>query len=102
MTQLGEPKPQTKHPIWPTGRLRTGRFRHRRRRRLPPVSVIPTLCTLGNLIAGFAAIHYAAKQPDPAAPLLWHWTPLTFAGALIFLGMFLDAIDGSLARLTRS
>ncbi|MCI0364291.1 MAG: CDP-alcohol phosphatidyltransferase family protein [Phycisphaerales bacterium] len=69
---------------------------------MPPVSVIPTLCTLGNLIAGFAAIHYAAKQPDPTAPLLWHWTPLTFAGALVFLGMFLDAVDGSLARLTRS
>jgi CDP-diacylglycerol--serine O-phosphatidyltransferase len=64
------------------------------------VSVIPTLCTLGNLIAGFAAIHYAAKDPD--VRLLWGWTPLTFAGALVFLGMFLDAVDGSLARLTRS
>ncbi len=65
------------------------------------MSVIPTLCTLGNLIAGFAAIHYAAREPS--VRLLWHdWTPLTFAGALVFLGMFLDAIDGSLARLTRS
>jgi CDP-diacylglycerol--serine O-phosphatidyltransferase len=82
---------------WPMRRVRG---RHRHRRRIPPMSVIPTLCTLGNLIAGFAAIHYAAK--DPAIKLLWGWTPLTFAGALVFLGMFLDAVDGSLARLTRS
>ena len=65
------------------------------------MSVLPTLCTLGNLVAGFAAIHYAAREPS--VRLLWHdWTPLTIAGALVFLGMFLDAIDGSLARLTRS
>src|SRR5688572_16360487 len=102
MTQLGEPKTTTKHRMWPLARIRGARAHRRRRRRLPPVSVIPTLCTLGNLIAGFAAIHYAAKAPNPTAPLLWHWTPLTFAGALVFLGMFLDAVDGSLARLTRS
>jgi CDP-diacylglycerol--serine O-phosphatidyltransferase len=63
--------------------------------------VIPTLCTLGNLLAGFAAIHVAAREP--AVRVLWQeWTALTFAGALVFLGMFLDAIDGTLARLTRS
>jgi CDP-diacylglycerol---serine O-phosphatidyltransferase len=64
------------------------------------MSVLPTLCTLGNLIAGFAAIHYAAI--DPQTRVLWGWTPLTLAGALVFLGMVLDAIDGSVARLTRS
>jgi CDP-diacylglycerol--serine O-phosphatidyltransferase len=68
---------------------------------MPSMSVLPTLCTLGNLIAGFAAIHYAAREPN--VRLLWHdWTPLTLAGALIFFGMLLDAFDGSLARLTRS
>ena len=67
---------------------------------MPSMSVLPTLCTLGNLICGFAAIHYAAREPD--ARLLWGWTPLTLAGALLFVGMVLDAIDGSLARLTRS
>lgn len=76
------------------------------RRRLPPVSVIPTLCTLGNLVAGFAAIYFAAIDPavleKMSKHLIWDWTPLTLAGALVFLGMFLDAIDGSLARLTRS
>lgn len=77
------------------------RLRGRHRRTLPPVSVIPTLCTLGNLIAGFAAIHFAARDPS-VGRLLFGWSPLTFAAALIFLGMFLDAIDGTLARLTRS
>ena len=60
----------------------------------------PTLCTLGNLVAGFAAIFYAAKPPDFVGPYLW--SGLTMAAALVFLGMFLDAIDGSIARLTRS
>lgn len=58
--------------------------------------------TLGNLIAGFAAIHYASK-PLEAAPIgPRDWTPFTMAGLLIFVGMFFDAIDGAVARLTRS
>ena len=74
--------------------------RGRRRRRLPPVQVAPTLLTLGNLVAGFAAIHYAAKPLEFTGP--WGWSSLTLAGALVFLGMFFDSIDGSVARLTRS
>jgi CDP-diacylglycerol--serine O-phosphatidyltransferase len=61
--------------------------------------VLPTLLTLGNAICGFAAIHYAAK---PISDTPFGWSTLTVAGALIFLGMFFDAIDGSVARLTRS
>lgn len=61
---------------------------------------MPTLCTLANLVCGFAAIHYASKAHDWTGP--WGWTGLTFAGALVFLGMFFDAIDGAIARLTRS
>ncbi|MCP3904074.1 MAG: hypothetical protein GY715_10610 [Planctomycetes bacterium] len=76
------------------------RRRRRLRRRIGKVSVIPTIITLGNLIAGFAAIHYASKPLDWSGP--WGWSSLTLAGALIFLGMFLDAIDGSVARLTDS
>jgi CDP-diacylglycerol--serine O-phosphatidyltransferase len=71
---------------------------HRQRRRRA-ASVLPTLLTLGNAICGFAAIHYAAK---PIADTSFGWSTLTVAGALIFLGMFFDAIDGSVARLTRS
>lgn len=70
------------------------------RRRLPPMLVLPTLCTLGNLVAGFAAIHYAAKPDDFTGP--WGWSGLTFAGALVFLGIALDAVDGWVARLVRS
>lgn len=73
---------------------------HRRRRRAAVISVTPTLFTLGNLVAGFAAIHYAAKPIDYATP--WGWSSLTFAGVLVFLGLFLDSIDGTVARWTRS
>lgn len=74
--------------------------RRRRRRRLPPAYVFPTMCTLGNLVAGFAAIHYAAKPADFIGP--WDWSGLSFAAVLIFIGMIFDAVDGSVARLTRS
>lgn len=70
------------------------------RRPLPPLSVMPTLVTLGNLVAGFAAIHFASRPMDLTTR--WGWSTLTVAGALIFLGMFLDAIDGTIARLVRS
>jgi CDP-diacylglycerol--serine O-phosphatidyltransferase len=61
---------------------------------------MPTLVTLGNLVAGFAAIHFASKPIDSAG--IFQWSSLTVAGALVFLGMFFDAIDGSIARLTRT
>jgi CDP-diacylglycerol--serine O-phosphatidyltransferase len=72
----------------------------RRRRRLPPMSVLPTLCTLGNLVSGFAAIHYASKPVTFAGP--WGWSGLHFAGVLVFVGMLLDAVDGWVARRVRS
>jgi CDP-diacylglycerol--serine O-phosphatidyltransferase len=71
--------------------------RPRRRRRA--ASVLPTLLTLGNVICGFAAIHYAAKPIDESA---FGFSTLSFAGGLVFIGMFFDAIDGTVARLTRS
>jgi CDP-diacylglycerol--serine O-phosphatidyltransferase len=71
-----------------------------RQRTLGPISVVPTMLTLANLVCGFAAIHYATKPFGETA--LLGWTTITLAGSLIFLGMFFDAIDGSVARLTRS
>lgn len=56
--------------------------------------------TLGNLICGFAAIYYASKPSETTS--FFDWYSLTVAGALIFLGMLFDALDGSVARLTRS
>ena len=64
------------------------------------LSVIPTLLTLGNLICGFAAIHYASKPIGPSNVM--GWSTLTIAGALVFLGMVFDGLDGFAARLTRS
>ena len=88
-------------PAAPRARGVRGRLRRRAGRPLPGVKVLPTMMTLGNLVCGFAAIHYSARAGQGGAtPFGWH--PLTVAGALVFLGMAFDAIDGSLARLTRS
>jgi len=97
---LDRPKPGRRLTTALKARLRRHAHRARRRRRLPPMSVMPTLITLGNLICGFAAIHFAARPIEITG--LWGWSSLTTAGALIFLGMFLDSIDGTVARLTRS
>lgn len=73
---------------------------HRKRRRMRPVKAIPTILTLGNLVCGFSAIYYAMKPVGETQ--IFHLNTLTIAGLLIFLGMFFDAIDGSVARLTRA
>ena len=72
--------------------------RHRKVRALPPVSTIPTLFTLANLVCGFAAIHYASKPIGTTT--IFDWSTLTVAGILVFVGMFFDSIDGAVARLT--
>ena len=78
--------------------------RSKRRRQMPkgvpPISTLPTLMTLGNLLCGFAAIHYASKPVEITS--IFGWSSLTVAGLLIFLGMFFDSIDGTIARLTKS
>ena len=86
----------------PTTNRRRRRVARRRfrRRALAPVAVVPTLLTLANLVCGFAAIHFASKPVDISG--VFEWSTLTLAGSLVFLGMFFDAIDGSVARLTGS
>jgi len=74
--------------------------RQRKVRALPPVSTIPTLFTLANLVCGFAAIHYASKPIGTTT--IFDWSTLTVAGILVFVGMFFDSIDGAVARLTKS
>ncbi len=78
--------------------VRRRRSSTRRRLRLRSVAVLPTLFTLGNLLAGFLAIFFASRSPD--ARVLLGWTPLTLAALFVFLGMVLDAMDGRIARLT--
>ena len=64
------------------------------------IAVLPTLLTLGNLLAGFVAV-FLASRPQ-VTPMPWGWTPLTFAAIFVFVGMALDGLDGRIARLTRS
>lgn len=76
-----------------------------RRRRGLRLSILPTLCTLGNSVSGFLAICYAADAThllESAATREAGSVKLAAAGWLIFLGMVFDALDGRIARLTRS
>jgi CDP-diacylglycerol--serine O-phosphatidyltransferase len=90
----------TRPPLTSPLRIRRSQRPVRTPRRVPPISVVPTLLTLANLICGFAALHYAAKPLDITS--IFGWNSLTVAGLLIFVGMFFDSIDGSVARLTKS
>jgi len=89
----------------------------RRRRRLKSLSFLPTLMTLGNLVCGFAAIHFALRAmfelgggtPARGPVTLPHaiielMLPsfLSVGAGLVFLGMVMDAFDGLLARMTRN
>ncbi|MCG3178776.1 MAG: hypothetical protein BIFFINMI_01105 [Phycisphaerae bacterium] len=66
-------------------------------------SVLPTLATLGNLVCGFGAIYCAARASAGAFPRgFTDVSYFTVAGWLIFLAMVFDALDGRLARMTRS
>ncbi|NOY41729.1 MAG: CDP-diacylglycerol--serine O-phosphatidyltransferase [Planctomycetes bacterium] len=82
------------------------------------IAVLPTLFTLGNLMCGFFAIVVAARiakpgllegVPSPAlgSPREWLLSNdpthnLMLCGALIFTAMIFDALDGLVARITRS
>src|SRR5262245_34214816 len=76
----------------------------RRRRLRLRLSMFPTMLTLGNLVCGVLAIAYlsdasgmfAASRAGDAEHLI------RSAGILILLGMVFDALDGRVARLTRT
>ncbi len=84
-----------------------------RRPRQRMYAVIPTLLTLGNAVCGFGAITFAAmvgpEQLVSVSALAESGLPppksasdLLFVSAgLIFLAMVFDALDGSVARLTK-
>jgi CDP-diacylglycerol--serine O-phosphatidyltransferase len=87
-----------------------------------PISVLPTLFTLGNLVCGFFAIVVLSRiekpvgtefapapkielKLDQADELIRSEDPthnLMLCGALILLAMIFDAIDGQVARITRT
>jgi len=68
------------------------------------IGVLPSLITLGNLMAGFAAIGVTAQ-----AQLYWKvnepemaFKSFAMAGGLILLAMVFDALDGKVARLANA
>ena len=88
-----------------------------RRRRLKSLSVAPTLLTLGNLLCGFAAIHFALRAmyhfgagvPDDVIQTLQsaRWERmlpsfLSVGAGLVLFGLVFDLLDGLVARATRS
>lgn len=64
------------------------------------IRVLPSAFTLGNLLAGFAAVFYASRLPG-AERVFPDISVLTLAASLIFIGMIFDALDGRVARITR-
>jgi len=73
-------------------------------RRIRAISVWPTLLTLGNLICGFAAIHFCVRSDEgfsnPALVKLFQ-TNLAVACYLVYLAMLFDTLDGRVARFSR-
>lgn len=94
-----------------------GHGRRPRSRRMRSLALAPTLITLGNLLCGFAAIHFGLRAmydfgagvgPDQFMTLkyaaLERVLPsfLSVGAGLVLLGMVLDMFDGLIARVTRS
>ncbi len=73
---------------------------------LRTIAVLPTLFTLANLVCGFFSIVVAARvdAPHMAAmdPTVPDITNVMLSGWLIFLAMVFDALDGHVARLSRT
>jgi CDP-diacylglycerol--serine O-phosphatidyltransferase len=72
-----------------------------RRRRVRTVAVLPTLITLGNAVCGFFAVIYASRGMGAASELV---AAVEFekAGFLILVAMIFDALDGKVARITKT
>jgi CDP-diacylglycerol--serine O-phosphatidyltransferase len=91
--------------------------RSRRKRRLKTIQMLPTLLTLGSVCLGFAALYccalelqgLGAGQNAATKQTLGHpyleskaATYLAVAAWLVLGGMICDALDGRIARLTKS
>ncbi|NQT40168.1 MAG: CDP-diacylglycerol--serine O-phosphatidyltransferase [Planctomycetes bacterium] len=74
-------------------------------KRIRTIAVLPTMFTLGNVVCGFFAIVLAARVDKPES--LMDVAPgdagsLILSAWLIFLAMLFDALDGYVARLTKT
>jgi CDP-diacylglycerol--serine O-phosphatidyltransferase len=75
-----------------------------RHRRIRAISIAPALLTLGNLLSGFAAVHFASRPEYIFKNTVLKEimpTNLALACYLIFLAMICDALDGRMARFAR-
>ena len=71
----------------------SGRHRRRhRRRRLRSLEFLPTLITLGNLLCGFAAIHFAMRNSVDGRWLMYLLDGQSVKGSGI-VAMSTDAAD---------
>ncbi len=71
--------------------------------RIPRVSILASLCTLGNALCGFAAVTLTTKAlmvPDSAHTVFSN--DIKWAGYFVIGAMILDALDGRLARFARA
>jgi CDP-diacylglycerol--serine O-phosphatidyltransferase len=68
--------------------------------KLKKIAVLPTLLTLGNGVCGFAALVVASRigRSDAASDAEW----FALSGWLIVGAMLCDALDGYVARLTKT
>ena len=82
-------------------RKRWQKNRNGKPRRMRGVAVLPSLFTLGNAICGFAAIYYAAMPGDDFHKRFFI-SPLALAGYFVLIAILADAIDGRLARMSKS
>jgi CDP-diacylglycerol--serine O-phosphatidyltransferase len=89
------------------------RFRRRgsfiarvRKQRLKYIAMLPSLITLLNGISGFIAIGFASKGSATGNErYFFHMPGVTYfalAGYMIFVAMIADALDGRVARLSKS
>jgi len=74
--------------------------------KMPNIAVLPSLVTLGNAVCGFVAVGIMLKAPHlsmaEGADNTGALAAITMAGFLILLAMVFDALDGRIARFTRS
>ena len=77
-----------------------------KKRRLKYIAVLPSFITLMNGALGFIAIVFASRSPEARWSFFFlRDSPISFfvlAGYMIFLAMIADALDGRVARLTRT
>ena len=73
-------------------------------RKIRTIAVLPTMFTLGNLVCGFFAVVVASRVDAPLAPIFAPKDPrnIMISGWLIFVAMVFDALDGYVARLSRT